>query len=76
MIKKIKFECTDKPTDKTNTTWNIQFKLIRPNHLRYEFDNKTIADDSLFDKKHIKSEITTWLEDLDYRVKKIKIKKE
>jgi len=66
---------TDKPIDKTYTTWNVTFELKRPNHLRYEFDDKTIADESWFDKKHIKSEIISWLDDLDYRVEKLKMRK-
>jgi len=49
--------------------WNVQIKLERLNHLKEE-------DESFFDKKHIKSEIVTWLEDLDFNIKNIKIIKE
>ena len=77
------FKFTDKPRDKTYTTWNVTFKLKRPNHLKYEFDDKTIADTSWFDKKHMKNEIAIldeeWMtknvEELDYTVTDIKIKK-
>jgi hypothetical protein len=69
------FKFTDKSTDKTYTTWNVTFKLKRPNYLKYENDGRTIADMSWFDKKHMKEEIVNWLEDLDYRVVKVKIKK-
>jgi len=48
--------------------WNVQLKLERPDELKKD-------DKSWFDKKHIKSEIITWLEDLDYNIKKIEIKK-
>jgi hypothetical protein len=77
------FKFTDKPRDKTYTTWDVTFKLKRANHLKYEFDDKTIADTSWFDKKHMKDEIsildekwmTSMVEDLDYTVTDIKIKK-
>jgi len=49
--------------------WNVQIKLERLNHLKE-------GDESFFDKKHIKSEIVTWLEDLDFNIKNIKIIKE
>ena len=49
--------------------WNVQIKLERPNHLKED-------DESFFDKKHIKSEIVSWLEDLDFNIKNIKIAKE
>ena len=49
--------------------WNIQFKLERPDELKKD-------DATWFDEKHIESEIGTWLEDLDYIVKEIKINKE
>ena len=45
--------------------WNIQFKLERPDSLKED-------DETWFDDEHIKSEIKTWLEDLDFRVKEIK----
>jgi len=48
--------------------WNVQLKLERPDEFKKD-------DKSWFDKKHIKSEIITWLEDLDYNIKKIEIKK-
>ena len=50
------------------TTFNINFKLTRDDDLRSD-------DKSCFDKKHISSEIISWLEDLDYRVKDITINK-
>ena len=43
--------------------WNVNFKLKRK-----EWD-----DDSWFDTKHIKSEIITWLEDLDYEIDDLNI---
>ena len=49
--------------------WNIQLKLERPDELKKD-------DESWFDKEHIESEIITWLEDLDYTIKKIKIQQE
>jgi hypothetical protein len=49
--------------------WNVQIKLERLNHLKED-------DESFFDKKHIKSEIVSWLEDLDFNIKNIKIAKE
>ena len=48
--------------------WTIQLKLERPEEYRKD-------DESWFDEKHIESEIGTWLEDLDYTVKEIKINK-
>ena len=48
------------------TTFNINFKLTRDNDLRHD-------DESWFDKENISSEIKSWLEDLDYRVKAITI---
>ena len=50
------------------TKWKIEFNLVRDNETKNE-------DNTWFDKSHIKSEIITWLEDLDYQVKDIKIKK-
>ena len=47
--------------------WNVQLKLERPDELKKD-------DETWFDEEHIKSEIITWLEDLDYRVKKISVK--
>ena len=44
--------------------WNVNFKLKRT-----ESDD----DDSWFDKTHIKSEIITWLEDLDYEIDNLNI---
>ena len=49
--------------------WNVQIKLERLNHFNED-------DESFFDKKHIKSEIVSWLEDLDFNIKNIKIAKE
>jgi hypothetical protein len=45
--------------------WNVQI-LERPNHLKEDDENK----------KHIKSEIVSWLEDLDFNIKNIKKEKE
>ena len=45
--------------------WNVNFKLKRK-----ESDDD---DDSWFDKTHIKSEIITWLEDLDYEIDDLSI---
>ena len=47
--------------------WNIQLKLERPDEFKKD-------DESWFDTEHIESEIVTWLEDLDYKIKKIEIK--
>ena len=49
------------------TKWKIEFNLVRDNEAKKE-------DNTWFDKSDIKSEIITWLEDLDYQVKDIKIK--
>ena len=46
--------------------WNVQLKLERPDEFKKD-------DESWFDEKHIKSEIITWLEDLDYTVTDVKI---
>jgi len=46
--------------------WNIQLKLERPDEFKKD-------DKSWFDKKHMKSEIINWLEDLDYTVTDVKI---
>jgi hypothetical protein len=54
--------------EKNKMIWNVQLKLERPDEFKKD-------DKSWFDKKHIKSEIITWLEDLDYNIKKIEIKK-
>jgi len=43
--------------------WNVNFKLKR----------KKWDDDSWFDTTHIKSEIITWLEDLDYEIDDLNI---
>tara|TARA_B100000131_G_C18034023_1_gene579644 strand:+ start:951 stop:1106 length:156 start_codon:yes stop_codon:yes gene_type:complete len=43
--------------------WNVNFKLKR----------KKEDDDSWFDTTHIKSEIITWLEDLDYEIDDLSI---
>lgn len=48
------------------TKFNIKFDLDRDDDLRDD-------DETFFDKKHISSEIISWLEDLDYRVKDITI---
>lgn len=47
--------------------WTVKFKLTR---------EKNSDDDSWFETSHIKSEIITWLEDLDYEVKHLEIKEE
>ena len=46
--------------------FKINFDLTRSNDLRDD-------DESWFDKEHISSEIKSWLEDLDYRVKNLTI---
>ena len=46
--------------------FKIDFDLTRSNDLRDD-------DESWFDKEHISSEIKSWLEDLDYRVKNLTI---
>jgi len=46
--------------------WNIQLKLERPDEFKKD-------DESWFDKKHMKTEFTVWLEDLDYTVTDVKI---
>ena len=51
--------------------WNVNFKLKRKEwieHLVYVTD-----DNSWFDTTHIKSEIITWLEDLDYEIDDLNI---
>ena len=53
------------------TTFNINFKLTRDDDLRD--DDESCNPE--FDKEHISSEIISWLEDLDYRVKDITINK-
>lgn len=49
--------------------FKINFDLTRSNDLRDD-------DESWFDKEHISSEIKSWLEDLDYRVKNLTIVRE
>ena len=46
--------------------WKVTFDLERPDDARDE-------DETWFDISHIKSEIRSWLEDLDYRINKIHI---
>ena len=48
------------------TKFNVKFDLDRDDDLRDD-------DETFFDKKHISSEIISWLEDLDYRVNNITI---
>ena len=43
--------------------WNVKFKLKREKNSEGYF-----KDDSWYDISHIKSEIITWLEDLDYEI--------
>jgi hypothetical protein len=42
-------------------TWNISFKLMRDT-VKHDIGNE------MEDQEHIKNEIITWLEDLDFRV--------
>ena len=46
--------------------WNVQLKLERPDEFKKD-------DESWFDEEHMRSEIITWLEDLDYTVTDVKI---
>ena len=48
--------------------WNVQLKLERPDEFKKE-------DESWFDEDHMKTELTVWLEDLDYTVTDVKIEK-
>ena len=48
---------------KVTMEWNVNFKLKR----------KKEDDDSWSDITHIKSEIITWLEDLDYEIDDLNI---
>jgi len=51
------------------TKFNVKFDLDR--------DDDLIEDDeTFFDTEHIENEIKSWLEDLDYRVKNIRVKEE
>ena len=55
----------------TNNPKNKPPKNTKKGNSKNEAKNE---DNTWFDKSHIKSEIITWLEDLDYQVKDIKIK--
>jgi hypothetical protein len=46
--------------------WNVQLKLERPDEFKKD-------DESWFDEEHMRTEIITWLEDLDYTVTDVKI---
>jgi|TARA_Y100000114_G_C11507734_1_gene207507 hypothetical protein len=43
--------------------WNVKFKLKREKNSEQYF-----KDDAWYEISHIKSEIITWLEDLDYEI--------
>ncbi len=49
--------------------FNVVFDLHRDDDLRGD-------DETFFDESHIKSEIITWLDDLDFIVKGISVQKE
>jgi hypothetical protein len=54
----------EKTMDKTK--WEIKFNLTRDNRWRDD-------DDTMYDKSHIKGEIISWLEDIDYKVENVKV---
>ncbi len=47
--------------------WQVIFTLERPNDLYND-------DETWFDESHIKSELRSWLEDIDYKVHRLKVK--
>ena len=49
--------------------FNVTFDLDRDDDLRDD-------DETFFDTEHIESEIITWLDDLDFRVKNIRVREE
>ena len=46
--------------------FNVEFDLHRDDDLRED-------DETFFETSHIKSEIISWLDDLDFRVKNIRV---
>ena len=60
------------PLTKVNkmTTFKVSFTLTR------DIQTENPTEESWFDTDHIKSEIKTWLEDLDYGVHEIKIEED
>ena len=46
--------------------FNVEFDLHRDDDLRKD-------DETFFDTSHIESEIISWLDDLDFRVKNIRV---
>ena len=46
--------------------FNVEFDLHRDDDLKED-------DESFFDTVHIENEIKSWLEDLDYRVRNIRV---
>ena len=47
--------------------WEVKFNLERDDEHRKD-------DESWFDEEQIKNEIKSWLDDLDFKIKDIKIK--
>jgi hypothetical protein len=48
--------------------WNISFRLSRDTRFKKD-------DETWFDQDHIKGEIITWLEDIDFRVDELEVTK-
>lgn len=48
------------------TKFNVKFDLDRDDDLRKD-------DETFFETSHIESEIISWLDDLDFRVKNIRV---
>ncbi len=48
------------------TKFNVKFDLDRD-------DDLTEGDETFFDTAHIESEIISWLDDLDFKVKNIRV---
>lgn len=48
------------------TKFNVEFDLDRDDDLRKD-------DETFFDTAHIESEIISWLDDLDFKVKNIRV---
>jgi len=51
------------------TKFNVKFELNRDDDLRE-------GDETFFDTTHIESEIISWLDDLDFKVKNIYVREE
>lgn len=51
------------------TKFNVKFELNRDDDLRDD-------DETFFDTTHIESEIISWLDDLDFKVKNIYVREE